>query len=123
MKKDYSIKGRKLFLDVYRLGRKYQGQGVRVYIMKINPARLPEIFLTNRNHKIKIGIAINRRYGSAVMRNRAKRIIRSVCDEMIDEMKDGYLIIFRPDERFRDMSYSGIAYEIKNMLLKAGVIG
>ncbi len=122
MKREYSLKSRKLFLEVYQQGRRYQGQGFRVYIMKIKEPGYPEIFLTNHQHKVKFGIGIGRRYGSAVMRNKAKRILRSVCSELLNDMKDGYVIIFKPDERFKDTSYNLIKGEIRTILTKSGVI-
>ena len=122
MKKEFSLKSRKLFLEVYQQGKRYQGQGFRVYILKIKEPEYPEIFLTNHQKKIKIGIGIGRRYGSAVMRNKAKRILRSVCNELLNDMKDGYVIIFKPDERFKETPYILITEQIRTIFTKAGVM-
>ena len=90
--------------------------------MKIKETRFPEIFLTNHQHNVKIGIGIGRRYGSAVMRNKAKRILRSVCNELLNDMKDGYVIIFKPDERFKETPYILITEQIRTIFTKAGVM-
>lgn len=122
MKRVYSLKGRKLFQEVFQQGKKYRGTALQIFVLKIAGPNIPLIFTDTGNYKIKIGIGISRHYGSAVQRNRAKRIVRDILHDLIHEMKDGYLIIVKPDPRLRDMNHLSIAAEMRFLLNKSGVI-
>jgi len=122
VKKEYSLKGRKLFQEVFHQGKKYRGSALRIFVLKIHEPDIPDIFTDNRHYKIKIGIGIGRRFGTAVQRNRAKRIVRSIIQESLHEMKDGYVIIIKPDERLKEMTHFGITSELRNLLKKSGVL-
>ncbi len=124
MKRSYSLKGRKLFKEVYKKGKKIQGKGARIFVLKIdnfNKIFSDKIWPLNRK-KIEIGIAIQKRYGNAVFRNKAKRKIRSICREFLDIMNDGYIFIINPGDEFRNLSYEESKSDIKSLLQKSGII-
>lgn len=72
--------------------------------------------------RINIGITINRKYGNAVARNRSRRIIRSICGDLIREMREGYYIVIQPEPGFKQKSFIEARAEIKALFRKAGVL-
>ena len=124
VKRVYSLKGRKIFKEVYQKGKKFYGKGILLFAYR---PTVPEEYDSGKKEGLslqntKIGITINKRFGKAPARNRAKRQIRAVCSEFISEMSEGYCIIIRPGERFKELSFNRAREEIKNLFEKAGVM-
>lgn len=71
---------------------------------------------------MKIGIAMRKKYGNAVMRNRAKRIVRAVCRELLPDLHEGYYIIIQPENDFYTFGYSEIRRNIGSVFQKAGLL-
>jgi ribonuclease P protein component len=64
-----------------------------VYVLKDTHARLLQ-----KNHPLKVmvnrfGISVSKKIGTAVKRNRAKRIIRAAYAPLEDKLRKGYLIV------------------------------
>lgn len=72
--------------------------------------------------KVKIGISISSKYGNAIIRNKTKRRIRAICREFLPDMEEGYFIILRPTEDFKDMDFERSKINIRQILGKAGVL-
>lgn len=72
--------------------------------------------------RINIGITLNRKYGNAVTRNRSRRIIRSICRDLIPVMREGYYIIILPEPGFKQKSFIEAREEIMTLFRKAGVL-
>ncbi len=71
---------------------------------------------------IRIGITVGRKYGNAVNRNKARRIIRAVCRDLLPVMREGYYIVLRPEPGFKMLSYVKVKEEITALFRKAGVL-
>ena len=76
----------------------------------------------NDSSDIKIGITINRRYGKAHERNRAKRRLRAICDANFSSFKGGGCMAFKITDEFRDMSFAEAGAAFEQMMKKAGVL-
>jgi len=129
VKKNYSLKGRQVFHKVFTRGRRFKGNGVRVIVLPCNyggihdeHAHKNETEKKTLHGNVKIGIAIRKKYGNAVMRNRAKRIVRSVCRELLPDLHEGYYIIVQPDNDFQLLGYSEIKHTIASVFKKAGLL-
>jgi ribonuclease P protein component len=126
VKSIYSLKGRNLFKEVYFKGRKTQGTGIRVYILKksnsehVKPRSGNEISGGTKN--IKIAIALTKSFGKATIRNKAKRRIRAICSELFNELKEGFCIIIRIDSDFKNMAYEDQKRTVKSLFVKAGLL-
>ena len=76
LKKNYEFK------QVLTKGKIYSGKIIRVAILK-------------KNINIKfLGIAINKKIGKAVKRNRIKRLLRENYKNIEHKLKNGYIIVF-----------------------------
>lgn len=120
MKRTYSLKGRKSYNSVFLKGRKKRGKGVIIFVLKRSRSEKPDNQSDFRD--IKVGIAVSRKLGKANRRNWIKRRIRSVCNEFIDQMKDGLSIIIKPGQESLEMSYEELRSDIIGVLKNSGVI-
>ena len=91
--KNIAIKENHLYNKVYRRGKSYVGKYIAVYVLRdLAAERLarenPEKVRVNR-----LGIAVSKKLGCAVVRNRAKRMIRAAYDAHKSRLKVGNLIV------------------------------
>lgn len=123
MKREYSLKGRKLFRKVYRKGTRFQGRGIQVFILKgrENKNREQDTILQQDEIAVKIGITADKKIGKAVIRNKTKRRIRSICTENIHKMNDGFYII-KASKYYQFTSFEEEKRLVLSLLTKAGVI-
>lgn len=126
----YNIKGRRILYEVLKRGKKLQGTGIRITVLTGN--NLCELFLGNVQNtqevgaqysQIGVGITINRRYGNAVERNRAKRRIRAIFRELNSQIECGCAIILSPTVEFKKLDYQSAKTHIWLLLKRAGIIG
>lgn len=125
MKKSYSLKGIKIFREVLKRGKRLNNEGIQVIVLNVrNNGEMPKMTYSqdNKDSGIKIGISINRRYGKAIIRNKAKRRIRSICRELLPFMEEGYFILLRPNEDFKMFDYNRSKNNLQRLFLKAGII-
>lgn len=88
-----AVKEHHLYNKAYHSSKRFFGRYVCVYVLKDTHARLlqkshPQRLLVNR-----FGISVSKKIGTAVKRNRAKRIIRAAYAPLEDKLKKGYLVI------------------------------
>ena len=88
-----AIKEHHLYNKAYRQGKHFFGRYICIYVLKDTHAKLlqrshPQRLLVNR-----FGISVSKKIGTAVKRNRAKRIIRAAYAPPQDKLKKGYLIV------------------------------
>ena len=112
MKKIKTLKLNYEFKNVFNKGEFYYGNQVIVYILK------------NKYEYTRIGIAISRKIGKAVKRNRAKRVIRAAYQNYRNIVKSGYDIVFiwNKKEKIDNIDYNVICSDIKKTFIKSGII-
>lgn len=127
MRRISSLQGKKVFQEVYKTGKGFQLKEVQIKILEsIDKGIVP--FYTGKGQcnnlypEIKIGITLNKRYGKAFIRNKTKRRIRSICDELLRDVAEGYLIIIRPTEHFKNLSYHCSKEIIETLFKRAGIL-
>ena len=91
--KNIAIRENHLFGKAYKNGKRFVGKYVAVYVLKDLAAKRlrkenPEKVFVNR-----LGISVSKKIGTAVARNRAKRVIRAAYDPLRPRLKTGFLIV------------------------------
>ncbi|MCA9472875.1 MAG: ribonuclease P protein component [Nitrospira sp.] len=80
------------------------------------------MFCENQISSSRVGIVVGRRFGKAVLRNRAKRIFRELVRAIHDELVKGYDIIIFPKPSVLDQQFQIVQKNWKIALHKIGVL-
>lgn len=112
MKNTIMIKKNYEFKKFFSKGKFYSGENINMYIHK-----------NNLSYNM-LGIAISRKTGKAVKRNRIKRLIRENYKNFENKIKDGtnILIIINKKADINKISYLDIFMDFEKILNKADVM-
>ena len=91
--KNVAIKENHLYNKAYRRGKRSVGKYTAVYVLR--DLRAHHIMLENPEKKYlnRLGVAVSKKLGNAVTRNRAKRVIRAAYRAIEAELHTGYLVV------------------------------
>jgi len=123
VKRKYSLKGRDLFKKLYREGKRVKGNIVDlIYLRPENIGNNFDDLSYENSADIKIGIVVKRRVGKAVERNKIKRRIRSVLQEMIVYIDSDLYMIVNAKKKSQLFTYKELYAELERLLVKRNII-
>ena len=111
MKRCYSLKRNKEFRRVYRKGK---SAGSRILVLIYTPAEVPEK---------RIGFAVGKKIGNAVIRNKVKRRLREAVTPLLPEIAPGCRLIFIARSPITEVTFKEIESTVRRLVQKAGLIG
>ena len=102
--KEFAIKENHLFVKAYQGGKRYVTDTVTVYVLKDMKAGRLRKENPNKEFLNRIGFTATTKLGHAVVRNRAKRVMRAAYRNIIsaDPIKTGNLIVITAREKIRE---------------------
>ena len=111
-----------LYNKAYKLGKHFFGKYVCVYVLKDYMAKKlaashPDRIIVNR-----LGLSVSKKIGTAVKRNRAKRIIRAGYSTIEKSLKKGYLIVISAKPQIVECKSQDIARELRYAMKKLEMI-
>jgi ribonuclease P protein component len=117
-----AIKEHHLYNKAYRAGKHFFGRYICVYVLKDTHARLlqkshPQRLVINR-----FGISVSKKVGTAVKRNRAKRIIRAAYAPLEDKLLKGFLIVISAKPEISGKKSPEIEGELRYAMKKLGML-
>ena len=91
--KNVAIKENHLYNKAYKRGKRSAGKYTVVYVLR--DLKAYRVMLENPEKKYinRLGIAVSKKLGNAVTRNRAKRIIRAAYRSIEVELTTGFLVV------------------------------
>ena len=102
----------RIYQRAYKKGKKYAGQMIVVYALR-----------SQKNDASRLGLTVTKARGSAVVRNRIKRILRAAYCDVAGRRKisDGYDIIVVARDAAITATSGGIAPELEHAFDVLGV--
>jgi ribonuclease P protein component len=126
VKKAFILKGRNNFQGLFKKGKRFSGSALLIIVG--NEMSISKEVETGRQSDecektgTRIGISIGKKFGNAVERNKAKRVIRAFMREMIPLMSTGNYVIIRPGPDFKQYVFSEARGKITKLLRRAGLL-
>ena len=112
--KNIAIKENHLYNKAYTRGKSFTGRLVAVYVLKDRAALKLKNANPQKQFVNRFGLSVSKKLGGAVVRNRAKRIIRAGLDTCKAELRQGYLIVISARFGIRGRSSADVAKELRN---------
>ena len=113
MKKTIMIKKRYEFKRLFSKGKFFYSEYINMYIQE------------NNKKYNKLAIAVSKKQGSAVIRNKFKRLIRENYKKFEIHLETGYNILFiinkNSELETKDITFYNIRNNMKRMFKKAGI--
>ena len=117
-----AIKEHHLYNKAYRQGKHFFGRYICIYVLKDTHAKLLQ---KEHPQKIKVnrfGISVSKKIGTAVKRNRAKRIIRAAYAPLEDALIKGFLIVVSAKPEIEGKKSREIEGELRYAMKKLGML-
>ena len=104
--KSSAIKENKVFRRLYHRGKSKAGASLVTYCMK------------NRRGETRVGITTSKKIGTAVERNRARRVIRAA----FSQLEDGWDLVFVARSRTTRVKMQVVLADMEKQLTALGVL-
>jgi ribonuclease P protein component len=123
VRKSLSLKGKTCFGEVYRKGKRFRVKGFQCAVIR-HCAASENPFCCDRsgNSPQKFGIIINRRFGNACERNKAKRRVRAIIDSLSSDFAGSWCMTIRIFDEYKETPFLEGAESFKYMCRKVGII-
>lgn len=108
MKKKYRILKSQEFTRIISKRRFYATKGMVLYVDKA------------QQENCRIGITVKKKVGNAVVRNKCKRQIRAICDEIFN-FKEKFDVVILIKEPFLENSYENNRKRLENLYKKVKI--
>lgn len=105
-----TLKDNRDFSRLYKRGKSFVSPVLVTYVMK------------NKNNNLRFGITTGKKVGKAVMRSRARRVIRAAYRELYPDLKQGYDFIFVARGKTPYVKSQIVLKAMKQHLKSAGVL-
>ena len=119
--KNIAIKEHHLYNKAYKKGNSYIGRLVTVYVLKDYTAERLRRENPEKEYVNRIGLAVSKKLGGAVARNRAKRLIRAGFDVVKPNVKTGNLIVIGARGAILSKKSTQVALELERAFKTLGL--
>lgn len=120
--KNIAIRENHLFHKAYQNGKRYVGRSVAVYILRDYAAGRLKKENPQKQFVNRLGLSVSKKIGSAVERNRAKRIMRAAYDALKPRLRTGFLIVISARGAIAQKSSTDIEQELTEAFRKGNLL-
>lgn len=111
MRKRYRVKSRLDFQAVYTKGRSVANRAAVLYVLSAKGAGIS-----------RAGFAAGKKLGKAVKRNRVKRRVKAVVQQLWSRVKPGFLLIVVARQAAVEMPFAELQTKVSELFERAGVL-
>jgi ribonuclease P protein component len=116
--KNVAIKENHLYNKAYKRGKRSVGKCTAVYVLRDLKAHRVMLENPEKKYLNRLGIAVSKKIGNAVTRNRAKRIIRVAYRAIESELSTGYLVVISARSAICGVKSTDIERELREAFLR-----
>ena len=109
LKKINRLKKRYQFSYVYKYGEHVSGNYIVLY------------FTTSKTKTVKVGFAVTKKVGHAVVRNKIRRRLREIVKNQLQNLKQNYNIIVVAKDNITNARFDELANEFNKLIKKANL--
>lgn len=110
LKRINRLKKRYQFNYVYKSGEHFSGEHMVLYTA------------SSKTKNIKVGLAVTKKVGHAVVRNKVRRRLREIIQKQLPNLKQNYNIIIVARENITSASFDELSLEFNKLIKKANLI-
>ena len=111
--KNIAIKENHLYQKAYRQGKRAVGKTIAVYVLRDYAANRLKKENPEKQFVNRLGLSVSKKIGSAVERNRAKRVIRAAYDPLKPHLRTGFLIVISAREAIDGKTSTEVGCELE----------
>ena len=109
LKRVNRLKKRYQFNYVYKSGEHFSSEHLVLY------------FVSSKTKSIKVGFAVTKKVGQAVVRNKIRRRLREIIQKQLPSLKQNFNIIVVAKESVAEASFEKLSLELIKLLKKANL--
>ncbi|MBQ9784741.1 MAG: ribonuclease P protein component [Clostridia bacterium] len=113
-----TIKEHHLYNKTFQRGKRYSGRYVSVFVLRDLAAKRLRKENPEKQFYNRFGVAVTKRVGGAVQRNRVKRILRAAYRAIEPELKRGFLVVVSPRDGILDVKSTDVERELRRGFAK-----
>ena len=110
LKRINRLKKRYQFNYVYKSGEHYSGEHMVLYVV------------SSKTKNIKVGLAVTKKVGHAVVRNKVRRRLREIIKTQVPNLKQNNNILVVARENICSASFEKLSNEFSKLIKKANLI-
>ena len=108
-----TIKEHHLYNKTFQRGKRYSGKNVSVFVLRDLAAKRLRKENPEKQFYNRFGVAVTKRVGGAVQRNRVKRILRAAYRAIEPELKTGFLVVLSPRDGILNVKSTDVECELR----------
>ncbi len=122
--KNYAIKEHHLYNKAFHRGERFVTKTVAVYVLRDYAAKRLMLANPEKQYLNRVGLSVGKRLGGAVVRNRAKRLLREAYRTVKAEhgIKTGYLVILAARDEIRGKKAGDVTRDLLRAIRSLGML-